>query len=221
MHLFNLFIEWVKGHPYQSIGYSIILLTSSIIFTIPISYIIIMLGYTYSQVFKSKFYGFLFSVPIVYVGSELGATLSFLLSRYLFRDFIHQQIRSNQWLYQNYKLIDEIITEEGFKVVALVRLTFAPFGATSYFFGVTGISLFDYMIGNVSYIFNCCTQCYIGCSLYTAASLDAKNNESQQRLSKITFIAEIVLTVLITIFIGNVSKKILQKKMKEREQNKA
>jgi len=104
--------------------------------------------------------------------------LSFLLSRYMFKEFINNQIKSNGWLYDNFRLIDEIIVEEGFKVVGLVRLTFAPFGVTSYIMGVTGISLFDYMLGNATYVFNCCTQCYIGCSLFTAASMDAKSNES-------------------------------------------
>lgn len=46
--LFNLFIEWIKVHPYQGISYSIALLAVSITFSMPISYTIIMLGYTYS-----------------------------------------------------------------------------------------------------------------------------------------------------------------------------
>jgi uncharacterized membrane protein YdjX (TVP38/TMEM64 family) len=102
-------------------------------------------------------FGFLYSVPIVYVGTLLGALLSFLLSRYLFRDFIKRQINQSGWLADNFKLIDEIITEEGFKVIGLVRLTFAPFGVTSYVMGVTSISIGDYMLGNATYIFNCCT----------------------------------------------------------------
>lgn len=92
LKLFNQFIEWVKLHPYQSISYSIYLLCVSIVFTLPISYTIVMLGYTYCQVFDSKLYGFLFSVPIIYFGCLAGALCSFLLSRYLFRDFIKEQI---------------------------------------------------------------------------------------------------------------------------------
>ena len=48
LHWFNIFIEWVKLHPYQSFGYSIYLLCFHVIFAIPISYTIIMLGYTYA-----------------------------------------------------------------------------------------------------------------------------------------------------------------------------
>jgi len=46
--MFHQFIDWVKIHPYQSIGYSIYVLAFSVIFTIPISYTIMMLGYTYT-----------------------------------------------------------------------------------------------------------------------------------------------------------------------------
>ena len=45
---FHKFTKWVKLHPYQSISYSIALLCFSVIFTIPISYTIVILGYTYS-----------------------------------------------------------------------------------------------------------------------------------------------------------------------------
>ena len=88
MRYFNQFIDWAKIHPYYSIGYSILILCLSITFTIPISYTIIMLGYTYAQVFNSKLYGLLFSVPIIFTGCLSGAILAFLLSRYMFRDFI-------------------------------------------------------------------------------------------------------------------------------------
>jgi len=53
--------------------------------------------------------------------------------------------------------MNEIITTEGVKIVALIRLTFAPFGISSYVFGVSDISLADYMLGNLSYIINCCS----------------------------------------------------------------
>jgi len=66
-------------------------------------------------------------------------------------------------------MMNEIITTEGIKITALMRLTFAPFGITSYVLGVSDISFSDYMLGNLSYIINSCTQSFIGCSLYTAA----------------------------------------------------
>lgn len=54
-------------------------------------------------------------------------------------------------------MIDDIITTEGVLIVALIRLTFAPFGITSYVMGVSSISLCDYIVGNLSYIFMTCS----------------------------------------------------------------
>ena len=166
--MFHQFIDWVKDHPYQSIGYSIYVLAFSVIFTIPISYTIMMLGYTYTQVFNSKLYGFLFAVPIVFTGTVLGGLGAFMLSRYLFKDFIKDQISHSTWLSHNFNIIDEIITEEGKLIVALIRLTFAPFGITSYIMGVSSIKFWDFAIGHLSYIFMSSSLCFIGCSLYTA-----------------------------------------------------
>jgi len=88
LNSFKAFTEWVKLHPYQSIGYSIYIIAFSVVLTIPIFYTIVMLGCTYTQVFDSKLYGMLFSVPIVFTGTVCGGLVAFLLSRYLFKDFI-------------------------------------------------------------------------------------------------------------------------------------
>ena len=38
-------------------------------------------------------------------------------------------------------MIDAILETDGIKVIALLRLTFAPFGVTSYILGVSSISI--------------------------------------------------------------------------------
>lgn len=88
INMFKAFTQWVKLHPYQSIGYSVYIIAFSVVLTIPIFYTIVMLGLTYCQVFNSKLYGFLFSVPIVFTGTVIGGLVAFMLSRFLFKDFI-------------------------------------------------------------------------------------------------------------------------------------
>ena len=219
--LFKAFTDWVKLHPYQSVGYSVYLIAFSVIFTIPISYTIVMLGYTYTQVFESKLHGFLFSVPIVFSGTVIGGLLAFMLSRYLFKDFIKDQIASSEWLSHNFNIIDEILQTEGKLIVALIRLTFAPFGITSYIMGVSSISFFDFAIGHISYIFMSSSLCFIGCLMYSAVSheanvaLNQENEEKSKHLARITFIVEIIFTIIVTFIIGYVSKNILEKKLRE------
>lgn len=79
--------------------------------------------------------------------------------------------------------------------------------------GVTNISLIDYMIGNLSYIINCCTHSFIGVSLYTKSEsssiMTPEMQASHDRMTKITLIIEITMTVAVTVLIGYVAKNIL------------
>lgn len=107
-----------------------------------------------------------------------------------------------------------IVKDDGCKIVALIRLTFAPFGITSYILGVSEISLCDYILGNITYFFNCTAQCFIGCSLYEAAINEKVGlNNKQHNDTRISFMIEVVCTILITIAIGYVSKNIIEKKL--------
>ena len=99
-------------------------------------------------------------------------------------------------------------------MIGLIRLTFAPFGITSYFMGVTNVPLSSYMVGNLMYFINCCTQSFIGCSLYTPNSSDSKHLSPEivakhDRMTKVTLIVEITMTLAVTVLIGYVAKNIL------------
>lgn len=125
----------------------------------------------------------------------------------------------------NFNIIDEIITTEGKLIVALIRLTFAPFGITSYIMGVSSIKFWDFALGHFSYIFMSTSLCFIGCSLYTAVEsestkvgLDHSQQEKSKNLTRITFIVEIIFTIIVTFVIGYVSKNILEKKLQEQEE---
>lgn len=117
----------------------------------------------------------------------------------------------------NFNIIDEIITTEGKLIVALIRLTFAPFGITSYILGVSSISLWDFTLGHISYIFMSSSLCFIGCSLYTAVesegALNSEQQEKSKNLTRITFVIEIIFTFIVTFVIGYISKNILEKKL--------
>ena len=64
-------------------------------------------------------------------------------------------------------------------MVALLRLTFAPFSASCYILGVTSIGLFDYLIGTLSYGLNEAMQVFIGCSLYTMQKSGASEGDNK------------------------------------------
>ncbi len=74
-------------------------------------------------------------------GATLGATVSFTLSRYFFRDWI-QRRRSRVLV----KFLDGV-NSEGWRFVALVRLVpIVPFNLANYALGVTRIRLIEYVL---------------------------------------------------------------------------
>lgn len=78
----------------------------------------------------------------VSIASVTGATLAFLISRYLGRDFIVKKFSSSDL----FKKLDEGVKSQGWKMVAITRLVpLFPFNAQNYVYGLTDVSLRTYV----------------------------------------------------------------------------
>ena len=183
-----------------------------------------MMSYSYAQVFNSPLHGFIITVPIVFVGAWFGMMTSFLISRYFLRDYVQYQLALSPWFNLKFKLINEIVVSEGFKIVSLLRLTFAPIGVTSYILGITEITFRDYIFGNVSYLFKCSLHAFIGCQLYapTNGQLNQKhdsgiNDKEHDSLKNKLFLFQIIFTGILTMVIAYVAKDRVETKMKEQQ----
>jgi uncharacterized membrane protein YdjX (TVP38/TMEM64 family) len=109
-HEFDLMIQWIRVKPFEAVSVVMLVYFGSVVFTLPTTFTHIMLGFTYSQVFQSQLKGFCFALPVIFVGCTLGAIAAFLLSRYLFKDFVKAQVMgSGQWLSKNFEVIDELM----------------------------------------------------------------------------------------------------------------
>lgn len=93
--------------------------------------------------------GFVFGVVkgtlLVLAGTLLGATLAFLIARYLFGE------GPSRWLMSHIKPpnIGEVLKKEGWRMIMLTRLVpFFPFKLSNYFFGLTPVRLRDFVLGN-------------------------------------------------------------------------
>jgi uncharacterized membrane protein YdjX (TVP38/TMEM64 family) len=86
-------------------------------------------------------YGF-WALPIVLVAATGAATLSFLAARYLLRDRVRAFLAGRPRLIA----IDQAVAEEGWRIVALLRLSPAvPFNLQNYLFGATAVPLSHYV----------------------------------------------------------------------------
>lgn len=111
--IYHTFIEWIRLNPYLAVGAIILFYIISVCLNMPIVQTHVMLGYTYSQVFSSYLKGYMFILPVVFVGCMLGSLAAMLLSRYLFRDMVKERIEKNRWLSKKFNAIDSILIEKG------------------------------------------------------------------------------------------------------------
>jgi uncharacterized membrane protein YdjX (TVP38/TMEM64 family) len=80
-------------------------------------------------------FGF-WALPVVLAAATVGASLAFLIARYLARDTVRRLLARRR----NLAAIDRAVGEDGWKIVALLRLSpLIPFNLQNYLFGATAI----------------------------------------------------------------------------------
>lgn len=151
-------------------------------------------------------------MPIIETGIMCGACTAFLMSRYLFKDIIKKRISEHRWFSRNFNTLNDILNTEGAKMVALMRLTFTPFGMTSYALGVTSIPLSDFMLGTSAYFFNFPMQVFIGCRLQGFTSGD-------QSLENSVLLIEILITVIVSVILGYYAKHVVEAKISKEKRD--
>ncbi|NCR90698.1 MAG: TVP38/TMEM64 family protein [Microcystis aeruginosa G13-10] len=115
----------------------------------------------------------------VFIGANIGATAAFLVGRY------------------------EAVGREGLKIVLLTRLSpVFPFNLLNYAYGVTGVSLKDYLLGSAGMIPGTIMYVYIGSLAGNLATIGtsapATNPVLQWTIRLIGFIATVAVTLYVT-----------------------
>lgn len=148
--------------------------------------------------------GFIFglwAIPLVVVAATIGATLAFLVARYLLRDKVVAFARKRPL----FDAVDKAVGHEGWKVVALLRLNpLVPFNLQNYFFGVTKVGLWPYAIATFFGIMpGAAAFVYIGTLGQTAGA-------GQSSGVKIAFlVAGLIATIIALVIIARRAKAML------------
>lgn len=84
----------------------------------------------------------LWGIPVALGSATTGAALAFLVARYFARGAIEQRAQQ----YEKFAAIDAAVGENGWKIVALLRLSpLVPFNLANYFFGLTRVGFWPYV----------------------------------------------------------------------------
>lgn len=156
--------------------------------------------------------GFLFGlvrgIMAVSAGSVAGATAAFLIARYAARDRVKRKM-DNQPVFQ---ALDSALHDGGLKLVILIRLSPAfPFVVLNYIFGVTQVTLRDYVLGSWIGMFpGTVMYVYLGsiaASLTDLSSEGVTRTPAQWALTGVGLVA----TVVVTVWLTRAAKKSLEK----------
>lgn len=189
----NAVLAWVEGLGAVGMAVFVGLYIVACIFVLPGSAITLGGG---------AIYGLPVGFALVSVGSTLGATLTFVIARYLARDWVAGKVEGNQ----TFKSMDEAVAQQGWKIVFLTRLTpLIPFNIQNYGYGLTKVSLPQYILaswigmmpGTVLYV-------YFGTLGGNAAEGGLTTGEWV--MNGIALVA----TVLVTVVITRMAKKALK-----------
>ncbi len=136
---------------------------------------------------------------IVSIASTLAATFAFLVGRYLLRNWVEKQIEKQP----NFKAIDLAVNKEGWKIVSLTRLSpLFPFVFLNYAFGVTQVSLRDYVLA--SWI-----GMMPGTIMYVYIGFIGQSASQGNTLKLVLNIIGLIATIAVTIYVTKIAKKAL------------
>jgi uncharacterized membrane protein YdjX (TVP38/TMEM64 family) len=131
---------------------------------------------------------------LVPISATLGSVAAFLISRYFARAKIQE------WLARQprYRAVDEVVEEEGWKVVILLRLSpLVPYNLMNYFCGITGVSLAGYL-GATLFGTAPVTAMYVYLGLVGQAVASGTMSWPQWALLAIGVLATAGVTILVT-----------------------
>ena len=146
---------------------------------------------------------------LVSPASVLGATLAFLVGRFLARDWVAQRISANP----KFTAIDEAIAARGFYIVLLLRLSpVFPFTLLNYSLGLTRVKLREYVIASfIGMLPGTFLYVYLGSLITNASQLLSGHPPPSGVWGQVIFLGGLVATLLVTWLITHVARRALDR----------
>jgi len=146
----------------------------------------------------------------VSVGATLGASLAFLIARFIARDKVEAIARRNE----KFRKIDNAIGKQGAKLVFLLRLNpVIPFNLSNYFYGLTSVKFWPYVFASWSgMIPGTFLYVYIGTASKLAVSAAVGGGAVKHGWQYWTLISfGLAATVVVTIWATKIARDALQR----------
>ena len=197
------FIQWVKGlGPAGGLIFGLVYAAATVLFfpALPLT-----LG-------AGLVYGVAVGTLIVSPASVAGATLAFLIARYVARDWVTRRLKK----YKYASAIDRAIENKGFKVVLLLRLQpLLPFNMLNYALGLTNVSLRDYVIASwIGMLPATILYVYLGSITHDVSDL-LRGRPNAGVAGRILLWTGLAATVLLVWWLGKLAQKALNEELEQ------
>lgn len=135
----------------------------------------------------------------VFVGASTGATLAFLVSRYVARSWVEQKLEGHE----KFAAVDHAIGDEGLKIVVLLRLSpLFPFNLLNYALGLTRVRLRDYVIAHLGMLPGTLLYVYYGrlagAVAEAASGIQTEHDAGYYLVFGLGLVATLVVTTIVT-----------------------
>jgi uncharacterized membrane protein YdjX (TVP38/TMEM64 family) len=132
---------------------------------------------------------------------------SLYVGRYVARGWVAQKIAGDR----KFQAIDEAVGKGGFKIVLLTRLSpIFPFNLLNYAYGVTGVSLKDYVLASIGMIPGTIMYVYIGSLAGSLATIGTDAQPGNPTIQWAMRIIGSIATIAVTIYVTKVARKALE-----------
>jgi uncharacterized membrane protein YdjX (TVP38/TMEM64 family) len=145
----------------------------------------------------------------VSAGATLGASLSFLVARFIARDKIESIAKRNE----TFRKIDNAIGKEGAKLIFLLRLSpMIPFNLSNYFYGLTAVKFWPYVLASwIGMMPGTFLYVYVGAASKAAVSAAAGGEAMKHSWQYWTFLSVgLAATISVTIWVTKIARDALK-----------
>ncbi|HXO20309.1 MAG TPA: TVP38/TMEM64 family protein [Thermoanaerobaculia bacterium] len=147
-----------------------------------------------------------------FVGATIGAAAAFLVARYAARAAIERKTAGNP----RFQAIDRAVSKEGFKVVALLRLSpIFPFNLLNYALGLTQVRFLDYFLGSIAMLPGTLLYVYYGKAAGSLAAVAGGATVARGTEGWVSLGIGLLATIAVTTFITRLASRALRQQIDE------
>lgn len=212
-----LFMGWMRTHPYEGPITLIFLFAFTTLCFIPTIILNTGAGFVFyhnydQQLFPTLIVGTL----VIMLGYMLGSTCQLLLGRYVFRAKARQLMDSSMFM----RALERGVEKKGWQMLFVLQLSpFTPMWLLAYAFGVTAVSVWQWVLGCQGMLLLIVFYVYLGTTVVDIQMyFDGKEEMSDNVWYELAWP---LLGLLVTIYAISYSMRLTRKMIKELEEEES